>query len=263
VGTPETDPLRSSRESGLVDAVILAGGSAEALDPACPAKGLFPVSGRPLVAWVADALRQAKSIRRIVAVVPSDECRGPWTELVDEVVICDGSFSENLGAGVHALSGDLMLAAATGDIPALTPEAVDDLVAQTLARKVALSYPLISRADMSEQFPGSQRTYFKLKAGRFTGGNIMVGDPRLYETFKNLTQQLYDTRKNPLAMVKMIGLKFVVKLALGRLEPRDVEMKLGQLIDAPCAAVYTRSASIGADVDKLADVAPVEQVLER
>ncbi len=254
--------MRNSQESGLVDAVILAGGSAAALDPSYPAKGLFPVAGKPLVAWVAAALRAARSIRHIAVVIPTDKDLGEWTALVDHVIVHDGSFSENLGAGVDALPCDLMLVGVTGDIPALTPEAIDDLVAQTLERKAAVSYPLISESDMLEQLPGSVRTFFKLKSGRYTGGNAMLGDPRLYPKAHELTQRLFETRKSALKMLLLIGLPFAVKLALGRLEPCDVEKKLGKLMQAPFAAVYTRHASIGADVDKLADIAPVERVLE-
>jgi len=259
----EVDPLRNSQECGQVDAVILAGGSAEALDPQCAAKGLFPVAGRPLVAWVASALHEASSIRKIAAVVPTGEDLGDWTELVDAVVVHDGSFSENLGAGIGALPKDLMLVGVTGDIPALTPAAIDDLVAQTLARKVGVSYPLISDTDMMEQFPGSVRTFFKLKSGRYTGGNAMLGDPRLYPRLHDLTQQLFETRKSPIKMLQLIGLPFVIKLIAGRLDPRDVEEKLSKLTGAPCAAIYMHYASIGADVDKPADIAPVVRVLEK
>lgn len=259
----EVDPMRNSQETGQVDAVILAGGSAETLDPDCVAKGLFPVAGRPLVAWVAAALKGARSVRKIVAVLPCADNLGDWTELVDEVVVRDSSFSENLGAGIGTLPKDLMLVGVTGDIPALTPEAIDDLVAQTLARKVAVSYPLISDIDMQKQFPGSVRTFFKLKSGRYTGGNAMLGDPRLYAPLHDLTQQLFETRKSPVAMLKLIGPAFVTKLLAGRLEPADVEKKLSRIMDAPCAAIYTRYASIGADVDKPADIAPVERILEK
>ncbi|MCL2654396.1 MAG: nucleotidyltransferase family protein [Coriobacteriia bacterium] len=258
---PEVDPLRNSQESGQVDAVILAGGSAEALDAQCVAKGLFPVAGRPLVAWVAAALRNAQSIRKIVAVVPTDEDLGDWTDLVDGVVVHDASFSENLGAGIGALPKDLQLVGVTGDIPALTPEAIDDLVAQTLARKVAVCYPLISEGDMLEQFPGSARTFFKLKSGRYTGGNAMLGDPRLFAPLHDLTQQMFETRKSPVKMLQLIGPAFAAKLLAGRLEPVDVEKRLSKIMNASCAAIYTRYASIGADVDKPADIAPVEHFL--
>lgn len=260
---PEIDPMRNSQECGQVDAVILAGGSAESLDPQCRAKGLFPVAGRQLVGWVVSALHEASSIRKIAVVVPTDEGLGDWTELVDAVVVHDASFSENLGAGIGALPKDLQLVGVTGDIPALTAEAIDDLVAQTLARKVAVCYPLISEADMTEQFPGSVRTFFKLKAGRYTGGNAMLGDPRLFARLQGLTQQLFETRKSPVKMLQLIGPAFVVKLLSGRLEPVDVEKKLSGIMDASCAAIYTRYASLGADVDKPADIAPVERILAR
>ena len=258
---PEVDPVHNSQENGCVDAIVLAGGSGEAIDASYPIKGLVPVAGRPLVAWVVDALRKAASIRQISVVIPREDDLGDWTALVDHIVVHDGSFSENIGAGLGALPKDLMVLGITGDIPALTPEAVDDLVAQTLARKVAVSYPLISETDILEQFPGSVRTFFHLKSGRYTGGNAMVADPRLYVRLHDLTQEMFDTRKSAFKMLELIGLPFAFKLLLGRLDPSDVEKKLEHLMDTSCAAIYTHHACIGADVDKPADVAPVERVI--
>ena len=260
---PEVDPVLNSQQTGQVDAIVLAGGSGTAIDPDCPIKGLVQVAGRPLVAWVVSALRAASSIRHIAVVIPRGDNLGEWTELADHIVVHDGSFSENIGAGAGALAKDLMFLGVTGDIPALTPEAVDDLVGQTLARKVAVSYPLISEKDIMEQFPGSSRTFFTLKSGKYTGGNAMVADPRLYGRLHDLTQEMFDTRKSAFKMLELIGLPFALKLLSGRLDPTDVENKMAHLMNTSCAAIYTHYASIGADVDKPADIAPVEQILGR
>ena len=62
-------------------------------------------------------------------------------------------------------------------------------------------------------------------------------------------------------MARVIGFKFVAKLALGRLEVHEVEAKLGEVLGGTGAAVYTPYASIAADVDKPVDVVVAERVL--
>ncbi len=114
---------------------------------------------------------------------------------------------------------------------------------------------------MLEQFPGSERTYVRLKAGPVTGGNMMLINPDLTHRNRDIGQRLFDTRKSAAQMARVIGFRFVVKLVAGRLEVHEVEAKLEELLGGPSAAVYTAFASIGADVDKPADVVVVERVL--
>lgn len=244
-----------------IDAVILAGGDGAVIDPDSRFKGLLPILDKPMVAWVVDALRRSESVVEIAVVVPSAEDLGAWADTVDKLVVSDGSFLDNVLAGVGAFRNDRPTLVTTGDIPALTPEAVDDFVALSLATGAEFTYPLIRKQDMIEQFPGSIRTFVRLVDGEVTGGNMMLVNPFLVEQNRRIAQALFDTRKSALQMARVIGFRFVLKLALGRLRVDEVEKKLAELLGGPSAAVYTSFASIGADVDKPVDVGVAERVL--
>lgn len=244
-----------------VDAVVLAGGDGAVIDPACRFKGLLPIAGRPMVAWVVDALRASDRVAEVAVVVPSAEDLGVWADAVDKLVVSDGSFFENVMAGVRAFRVDRPVLLTTGDIPALRAEAVDDFVDRSIERGVDFAYPLIRQADMDAQFPGSERTYIKLADGKVTGGNMMIVNPNLVDRNSTVGQRLFDTRKSALQMARVMGFRFVVKLALGRLQVVEVEDKIEELLGGTGAAIYTRHASIGADVDKPVDVVVTERVL--
>ncbi|MDP2400353.1 MAG: nucleotidyltransferase family protein, partial [Actinomycetota bacterium] len=244
-----------------VDAVVLAGGDGAVIDPNSRFKGLLPIAGKPMVEWVVDALRASASIVEIAVVVPTAEDLGPWVDKVDKLVVNDGSFIDKLLAGVRAVRYDRRVLIATGDLPALTPEAVDDFVARSLASGADFTYPLVAKPDMLEQFPGSERSFIRLADGEVTGGNMMLANPFLLEQNREIGQRLFDTRKSPVRMAKAIGFRFVAKLALGRLQVHEVEAKMGELLGGPGAAICTSHASIGADVDKPVDVIVAERVL--
>lgn len=244
-----------------VDAVVLAGGDGAIIDPTVRVKGLVPVAGKPMVEWVVDALRRADTIAEIAVVLPTAESLGPWADKVDKLVVSDGSFVDNLAAGVDSFRNDRSVLVTTGDLPALTPEAIDDYVSRSLTAGADFSYPLVPREAMEAQFPGSERTYVKLVTGSITGGNMMVLSPGLVERNKEIGQKLFDTRKSVVKMARVIGLPFIFKLLSGRLDPSDVEKKMGSLLGGSCAAIYTNHASIGADVDKPVDVIVSERVL--
>ena len=244
-----------------VDVVILAGGDGEVIDPSCRFKGLLPVCGRPLVEWVVEAFCEAETVGEIAVVMPTAEGLGPWVDRVGKLVVSDRSFMDNVLAGVSAFRNDRPVLVATGDIPLLTARAVDAFVAESLATGADFTYPLISREEMDRQFPGGVRTYFRLRSGMYTGGNAMLVNPALLPAVRDLGQRLFDKRKDPIGMLRIAGVGFVLRFVLGRLQPADLAGKLQELLGGTGAAVVTQEASLAMDVDKPADLALVERLL--
>jgi GTP:adenosylcobinamide-phosphate guanylyltransferase len=245
----------------MVNAIVLAGGDGTVIDPECRFKGLLPIAGKPMVEWVVDALNASELIDEVAVVVPTAEGLGGWVDRTGKLVVSNGSFVDNVLAGVGAFRSDHQVLLTTGDIPALTAAAFDDFVRRSLTTGAHVTYPLIPEADMIGQFPGSERTFIRLADGKVTGGNMMLVDPVLIVRNQEVGGRIFATRKNPLAMARIIGLRFVVRLVLGRLTVAEVEKKLGELIGGRGAAIYTSEASIGADVDKAVDVVVAERVL--
>ncbi len=246
-----------------VDAVVLAGGDGIVIDPVCRFKGLLPIAGRPMVEWVVDALRAAETVAEIAVVVPTAEDLGPWVDKVDKLVVSDHAFMDNVLAGVASFRSDRYVLVATGDLPALDGRAVDNFVTAALAAHADFSYPLVPKEDMLAAFPGGERTYFKLRSGFYTGGNVALVAPHAAEANREVGQQLFELRKSALALVRLLGLKFAVKFVLGLLEAREVEEKMKQLIGCTGAAILVHEPSIGMDVDKSADAALVARLLSK
>ena len=118
----------------VVDAVVLAGGDGAIIDPTVRIKGLVPVAGKPMVEWVVSALRAARTVEGIAVVVPTAENLGGWVDLTDKIVVSDQRFADNIFAGVDSFRTDRPTLVTTGDLPALTPEAIDDFVTRSMER---------------------------------------------------------------------------------------------------------------------------------
>jgi len=246
-----------------VDAVILAGGDGEVIDPDQRFKGLVDIAGKPLVEWVVAAFREAHSVNEIAVVIPTAENLGGWVDSVDKLVVSDRDFMDNALAGIAAFRVDRPVVIATGDIPLLTPEAVDEFVDAAIETGASFVYPLIRQESVEAAYPGANRTYFRLISGHYTGGNAMLVDPKLIPAARALGQRLFDERKNPVAMLRTAGLGFVVKFLLGRLAPEDLAGKIQELLGGTGAAVVLQDPAIAMDVDKPADVEIVEPLLAR
>jgi hypothetical protein len=108
---------------------------------------------------------------------------------------------DNVLAGAASFRVDRPVLVATGDIPLVTPEAIDDLVRASLEGEADFTYPMVRREEMERQFPGSERTYFRLKSGSHTGGNAMLVNPRLIPAARDLGQRLFDQRKSAVGML--------------------------------------------------------------
>jgi GTP:adenosylcobinamide-phosphate guanylyltransferase len=244
-----------------VDAVVLAGGDGAVIDPSCRFKGLVGIVGRPMVEWVVDALRAADTVAEIAVVVPTAEDLGSWVDKVDKLVVSDRDFMDNVLAGVGSFRSERYVLVATGDLPLLDGPAIDAFVEAALAAGADFAYPLVPKEDMVAAFPEGERTYFKLKTGSFTGGNVALVSPAAAEANREIGQRLFELRKSAFALVRLLGLPFAVKFVFGRLVPSEVEAKMQELIGCSGAAILTRQPSIGMDVDKPSDVALVERLL--
>jgi CTP:molybdopterin cytidylyltransferase MocA len=245
-----------------VDVVILAGGDGEVIDPACRFKGLVPIAGKPLVEWVVDAFLAAGLVNQVAVVMPTAENLGGWVDRVEKLVVSDREFMDNVLAGISAFREDRPVVVATGDIPLITGAEVDEFISQGLETGADFVYPLVRQDEIEAAYPGAARTYFKLKSGRFTGGNAMMVNPLLLPRAREIGQHMFDDRKNAVALVRTAGFGFVIKFLLGRLEPEDLSDKIRQMLGGSGAAVVVRRPSIAMDVDKPADLVLAEGILQ-
>jgi len=256
-----TDEVQSGAAMTQLDAIVLAGGDGSVIDPEVSVKGLVKVAGKPMVQWVVEALRKAQQVREIAVVLPPGQDMEQWQDLCDYVVLSDGMISENVAAGVKALSNRGHVVVSTSDVPSVSPDAIDDMITQSLQREADLSYPLIPEAAMLEAYPGTERTFFKLREGRVTGGNVMVFDSHQLEYLTEVGQEAFEARKNPFKLANIVGMRFAFKLAAGKLGMQDIEDCLNKFVGLKCAAILSNYASIGADVDKPEDIPVIEAKL--
>jgi 2-C-methyl-D-erythritol 4-phosphate cytidylyltransferase len=111
-----------------VTAVIAAAGSGARLGAGGP-KAFVSLGGRPMIAWSLDACRACGSVAAIVVAVPA----GHAHDLQDVMVVDGGATrAESVANALGAVDTDLV-AIHDAARPLLTPELLDDLVAELVA----------------------------------------------------------------------------------------------------------------------------------
>lgn len=243
-----------------IDAIVLAGGDARGLDDTVPCKGLVPICDRPMVEYVVDALRASTRIGRIVTVLP-DAGRSSWQHKVDRVIINYGNVVENFLAGAEALGDAERILVLSGDVPLMTPDAIEDYLRRCEPFDADLYYPIATKESVEARFPGVQRTYMRTRNGTFTGGNIGLISPATIIANRDLMQSVFDARKSPFRLIRILGFPFVLKFLLRLLTIEELERKVSEIIGGRGKAVVVEHPEIGFDVDKPADLALATKML--
>ncbi len=249
-----------------IPAIILAGGSREdkvAAAQGKPVKALCVVGGRPLVCYVVDAVSGA-GLRPIV-VATSPEAVEEMDKAVGggaAVVAADGPrFTDTIRAGLAAVPDAERVLLATGDLPALTAEAVRRFVDEALASGAELVYATVRADTLDGAMAAGKRVRVKLREGKFVGGNLVLASPALVRRAVKLIEGAFSARKSAIGLARLLGFSFVLRFALGRLDIPAIVRRAESLLGCTAAVVISPDPEVCFDMDHPEDLALAEEVL--
>lgn len=250
------------------DAIILAGRSAEpdapSAEPRFAHKALLEIGGKPMLRYVAEALRASGRVKRLI-LVGLEEGEWPGAPLGLPVVYAPdrGSIVDNCLAALEVHEGDDPVVFCSTDVPLLSPEAINDFLNQCEACDADLCYPIVRREVMEARFPGSGRTFTRLMEGAFCGGDIFRVRPRLVQGNVEFARSLTARRKSPWRLAKIIGLGVALRFATHRLRLLDAERRVSRILGGSCKAIPSAYAELGMDVDKPRHLEVVERAMDQ
>ena len=241
-----------------MDAIVLAGGIPLPDEPLYEytkgdPKALTDIAGKPMIQWVLDALSGAKNVDNVIIVglSPKNElvCNKPVHYLSNQ-----GRMLANVVTGVNkSLELDKKtkyVLVVSADIPALKPEMVDWLVDTCMETKDDLYYGVCTREVMEKRFPGSNRTYTKLKDIDLCGADINISHVRMATDHLDMWESLIGTRKSPLRQAGIIGLGTLFKVLTRSITLDDLVERVCQRIGIKGRAIVWPHAEACMDVDK-------------
>jgi GTP:adenosylcobinamide-phosphate guanylyltransferase len=256
------------------DAIVLAGYDPErphGLSAAHnePHKVLIPVSGRPMLKRVLDALHATPRIDTCVVVgfetspfAPDETMPGPVHYIANQ-----GSIYNNLIAAFDDLgarqSHDHHVLLVSADVPLLEAQHVSWFLDACEPGDKDLYMSIVEKEVMERTFPTSTRTYVPLREGRFCNGELFLAriSAALYR--QDIYQDIIARRKSTLRQVQLLGPVLLLKFLFRRLTLADVLDFVRRRIKIEAAAVPLPFAETGMDVDKPSQLALVEDYLAR
>ncbi len=250
--------MDQEKRDWTVVAVVSAGWNPSSDDPLAEytrgqAKALIPIAGRPMIAYVVEALSQSRYVKHIL-IVALDPAADVTFSVPVEYLPDAGDILSNAESGfdyalAHYPEADAILLS-TSDVPMITGPIVDALVEECLRTNHDLYYSIIERTTMEGRFPESRRSYIHLREGDFAGGDLLLARPSLAIENHDLWLRLAEARKSALRQARLIGLGLFFKLLIRRLSIADAEQRIGRVLNLRGRAIPFPYAELGMDVDK-------------
>jgi molybdopterin-guanine dinucleotide biosynthesis protein A len=241
-----------------MDAVVAAGGIPQPGEPLYPytlgvPKAMLDICGKPMVQWVLDALSGAKSVENVVLIGLDEGCHVSCTKPIAFIPNQIGMI-ENLFSGISKVLEINPLASrallVSSDIPAITSEIVDWEVATTMQTDVDLCYSVARRETVEARYPGSRRTYLKLKDMEVCGGDLNVVRTSVLSLDTEIWQKLVNRRKNPIKQASILGFDTLLLLLLHAVTLDEAVKKATSRLHLTGRAIVSPYAELAMDVDK-------------
>lgn len=258
------------------DAIVLAGYDPDRPHPLAaaqrePHKALIEVAGRPMIAYVIQALAQSGQIDRIVvagldplpdldALAHSGGCDLHY--LPNQPTIYANAFqSFAYLARLQDPQRHALLTSA--DVPLLTGSMVTTFLHACRPYDLDAYWGIVERKVMEAAFPGSRRTYLRLVEGQFCNGEFYLARISAALRQHREIQELIDLRKHITRQVRKLGIGVLLRFLTRRLRTDDLIGVAHRLLGVSGAPVILPFAESGMDVDKPHQLAQVEAYLRR
>jgi GTP:adenosylcobinamide-phosphate guanylyltransferase len=241
-----------------MDAVVTAGGIPnpdELLYPYTQGKpkALLDIGGKPMVQWVLDALSGSQRVDKVVIIgLTADSgvtCSKPLTFIPNQ-----GSMIANLVSGISKVveinPSAYRVLLVSSDIPGITSEMVDWEIETTLQTDVDLCYNVVKREVVEARYPGSKRTFTKLKGIEVCGGDMNVVRSSVVSANREIWEKLVASRKNPVKQAAIIGFDTLLLMLLRLITLEEAVKKVAGRLHMTGRAIVCPYAEIGMDVDK-------------
>ena len=247
-----------------IEAVILAGAEAGNFDTdgTLSSRAMVKICEKSMLDWVAEAVSKSSYGTRCcvignVETEYADVILEPCETIVENIKKCLDEF----------VSGEYLLLC-TSDIPLIDSDCVTQFVEEAQMIEADFVYPVCRKDICTDLYPDLKRTFIKLDDGEFTGGNIMLMKTDFLRKILPLLEKLFNARKSPLKLSKILGIRVLFKLILSRLNPKFLDIEYlektaSSILGSTVKAVITPYPELCEDLDKPSELNAFEEILKK
>ena len=224
-------------------------------------KALIPVAGEPMVRRPVSALLASNSIGNVVVLAQDPE-------RISQVLPQDSRIvMRSSGGTIASTMLDLCLdrqtqwplLVTTGDHALLDRATVDEFCGRAAGD---ISIGVVERGTLLARFPNSERTWLKFRGGAYTGANLFALQSAKVAGAIELWRSVESERKKGWRVVSLLGPFVLIGTLLRLLSIDGALAHIGRKLGLKVTAVRLSNPLAGIDVDKAADHALAEAIIE-
>lgn len=232
-------------------------------------KALLPVAGVPMLLRVLRALAATPEVARIAVCIEDPALIAQLLAefrreigaraLIVETLTAAASPSRSAAAGLAKLGTPLLVT--TADHALLQSAWVSHFLRHQPAGATA-TVALARAESVLRDVPGTQRTFLRFADGAYSACNLFyLARPEAAQLLQ-LWQQVEALRKQPVKMLRLLGIHYALGYRFGWLRLAQATRRLGALAGGvTVAAVEMPYGRAAVDVDKPSDLELVERLL--
>ena len=241
-----------------MDAIVTAGGIPLPEEPLYTytngnSKAMLDIAGKPMIQWVLDALGDSEKVENVIIIgLPPESdvtCKKPMHFIANQ-----GRMLANIVAGVEKVievnaEAEYVLVVSS-DIPGITGKMVDWLTDTCMQTKEDIYYGVVSREVMEARYPGSNRTYTKLKDIQLCGADMHIAHVSMATEHLDMWEELIGNRKSPLKQAATIGFGTLFRVATRSITLADLVTTITRRLGITGRPIIWEHAEPAMDVDK-------------
>jgi GTP:adenosylcobinamide-phosphate guanylyltransferase len=224
-------------------------------------KALIPVAGEPMIRRPVRALLASECINDVIVLAQDPELIADALPQNPRITLrrSDTTIASTMLQLCLDRQTEWPLLVTTGDHALLDSATIEEFC---LAASNDISIGVVERRALLERFPGAKRTWLWFRGGAYTGANLFALQSPKVAGAVELWRSVESERKKGWRVVSLLG-PFVLIGTMLRLMSIDGALAhLGRKLGLTVTAVRLSNPVAGIDVDKAADHALAETVIE-
>lgn len=207
---------------------------------------------KPMIMYIIESLKKSKYTDKIIVAGPV-EVQKLVKDLVHLTISEGQTIPDTLKSGILSLKKEPLILISTCDAPLITEKHIDYFIEECYRWPgFDIYYPIIDKEIYQQSYPSSnlRRVYANLIEGTFTGGNIILINPRIITDFAETINDFIYFRKHPLKMARLLGARITTKYLRKYLSIQDLEKRVPELLGGYKGKAILSPPEIALDIDK-------------
>lgn len=226
-------------------------------------KAMLPILGRPMVAYVLDAIAESHFSPEIYVSTADPDVLALTDSVPFQGIPSEDQAVRSMLGALSRLPDAEWVLFVSGDHPLLTPEMINHFVTETLERDLTFSVAAVRRSVVNASYLQSRRTYFPVKGDAYSGGNLFLINRRKFHGRAGFMETIDKNRKKPWKSLAMLNPFIALLILLRQMDIHGVARYASKVFGCETGVVDMPFAECCMDVDKPSDKEIAEMILRR